>query len=239
MYKSTKFSQIVFSFAAVSLSSVFISSGPVLAAPEPVSAAKTTTASPSLRQQGEYLPLCGTAHLAMAAQNFRSMWRFANLNAAKGNLAEACAWYEQVLAPGKFLGGPALHLHPSREEVQYEYALALRKQGKIGAAEKLEREARPVLQRRQQEIARSLAEAVKKSAAADADLEKKYSTIVYLHMLANMDCCLREYDKAEPLYQQALSQSKGVDGKYDVVSLNQDYAVLLYWTGRGAEAEKL
>jgi len=234
MNKRTLQSEIALVMAAVSSLSAFTGRSPVLAAP---------AKSQPLRQQGEYLPLCGTAHLAMAAQNFRSLWRYANLNAAKGDLAEACSWYAQVLAPGKFLEGPALHLHPSREEVQYEYALALRKQGKTAEAEKLENEARPVLLRRQGEIDRSLADSIKKCAGPEADLEKKYSTIVYLHMLANMDSCLREYDRAEPLYKEALSQSEGVrikyGDKYDVASLRQDYAVLLYWTGRSAEAEEL
>jgi len=233
MNKRPKFHHIAFSLLAMSLVMPFNSPAvgllPALAAP---------AATTAIRQQGEYLPLCGTAHLAIAAQNFRSMWRYADLNAAKGDLAEACAWYEQVLAPGKFAGGLALHIHPSREQVQFEYALALRKEGKNDLAEKLENEVRPALQQRQAEIARSLAEAVKKSASDDV-LDNKYSTIVYLHLLANMDRCLREYDKAEPLYKQALSQCKDVEGKYDVASLNQDYAVLLYWTGRGPEAEAL
>jgi tetratricopeptide (TPR) repeat protein len=193
--------------------------------------------SPALAVDGKRLPICGTAHLAMAAENFRTLWRKANLDAARGDYKEAEAWYKGALK--SFLAGPALQLHPLKDEVALAYAQLLRAEGLASQAEPLEQEARPTILRRQAELEQVLARAKEKSAAPNATEDDKYSTFLYRHLLANMDRALGKFDQAESLYKEALSQAPTVEGHYDIASLKQDYAVVLYWTGRADEAKKL
>lgn len=195
------------------------------------------THSPALAAESERLPICGTAHAAIAAENFRTLWRKANLDAARGDYKEAEAWYKGALQ--SFLAGPALQLHPLKDEVALAYAQLLRAEGLAGQAEPLEQEARPTILRRQAELEQLLARAKAKSSAPGATEDDKYSTFVYRHLLANMDRALGQFEPAESLYKEALSQAQTVEGHYDIASLKQDYAVVLYWTGRADEAKKL